>query len=211
MSWFRALWRRGEKNKAVKERIKRALSPETDLRNKLNATINALQVQCKKLELAILRLKEKDKYYYVRILGSLRARDRKRAIIYANELSEVRKALRSVNYVRLALEQVVIRLSTVKDMGDAASKLAPAIKIITSIRGAISEILPQAEEELTEIADQLDKLLIDTTQMERTTVNLSLSDLEAEEILMKAERDVEKEMREKLPPIPSIRGELEIE
>ena len=203
MRWFKLL-----KDKMGWKRKKRPLTdPETDLKNKLSYAVAAIQIQCKRLDLAINKLKEKDRYYYLRILNALRLHDKKKAIIYANELSEVRKALKSVNFVKLALEQIAVRLLTLKDIATVVKQLSPAIKIINSVKKEIAGVLPQAEEELSSLSDQLTRILVDASQMENFAVDLTTTDLEAEKILSQAEEQVERELKEKLPPIPSFSKE----
>ena len=60
----------------------------------------------------------------------MRTYDRNRAALYANELAEVRKALRSINQAKLAIEQISLRIGTVKDIGDIVVTLAPAMSVI---------------------------------------------------------------------------------
>ena len=42
--------------------------PEADLKIKLSYSVATIQIQCKRLDLDINKLKEKDRYYYLRIL-----------------------------------------------------------------------------------------------------------------------------------------------
>ena len=145
------------KDSGLQEKVKDALKPKTQIRGRIDGAVRALDLQGRKLDIALVSLKEKDKHYYNKIVDALRTYDRNRATLYANELAEVRKALRSINQAKLAIEQISLRLTTVKDIGDIAVTLAPAMSVLRSVKGIISTILPQADEEFNSISDLLSR------------------------------------------------------
>jgi division protein CdvB (Snf7/Vps24/ESCRT-III family) len=195
------------KEGGVQSRLKEALQPKTQLRNRLDSAVRALNLQGRKLDTAGVSLKEKDRRYYNKIVAALKEYDRSKATLYANELAEVRKALRSISQAKLALEQISLRLSTVKDIGDIVVTLAPAMSILKSVRGNLSEIIPQADEEFGNLSDLLSSVLVDAGQMGGTTLDFSTANEEAERILREAEMRVEEEMRERLPSVPTTERE----
>lgn len=202
---FEKVW--SGKRGGIQDKFKDALKPKTQLRNKIDSAVRALDLQKRKLDIALVSLREKDKHYYNKIIDSLRAYDRNRAALYANELAEVRKALRSINQAKLAIEQISLRLSTVKDIGDIVITLAPAMSVIKSVRGSLSDILPQADNEFSTISDLLSSILVDAGQMGGITLNFSTANEEAERILKEAQAQVESEMKEKLPSVPGLEAE----
>ncbi|MFQ5871341.1 MAG: Snf7 family protein [Candidatus Geothermarchaeales archaeon] len=205
MTEFEKAW--AGKDSGIQEKVKEALKPKTQIRGRIDGAVRALDLQSRKLDIALVSLKEKDKHYYNKIVDALRTYDRNRATLYANELAEVRKALRSINQAKLAIEQISLRLTTVKDIGDIAVTLAPAMSVLRSVKGSISTILPQADEEFNSISDLLSSILVDAGQMGGITLNFSSANAEAEKILGEAEVQVEQEMKEKLPSVPT--GETE--
>jgi division protein CdvB (Snf7/Vps24/ESCRT-III family) len=195
------------KETGLTSRMKDAFKPKSQLRGRIEGAVRALDLQGRKLDIALVSLKEKDKHYYNKIVDSLRSYDRNKAALYANELAEVRKALRSINQAKLAMEQISLRLSTVKDIGDIVVTLAPAMSVIKTVRGSLSDVLPQADDEFNTISDLLSGILVDAGQMGGITLNFSTANEEAEKILRDAETQVEREMREKLPSVPSAERE----
>ncbi len=195
------------KESGLTDRMREALKPKTQIRGRIDGAVKALDLQSRKLDIALVSLKEKDKHYYNKIVDSLRSYNRNKAALYANELAEVRKALSSINQAKLAIEQISLRLSTVKDIGDIVVTLAPAMSVIKSVRGSISDILPQADDEFNTISDLLSSILVDAGQMGGITLNFSTANEEAEKILKGAEMEVEREMKDKLPSVPSAERE----
>lgn len=206
---FRTMWL--GKDKGMSDKIRSHLAPKKQLRARIEQAIRALELQNRKLDVALRSLKEKDKYYYSKVLNALRAHDRNRAILYANELAELRKAIKSISTAKLALEQIALRLSTVKDIGDVMVTISPAMSVVKGVRENITHVLPQAENELAEIQDMLTRILVDAGQVAGITVDFRVANDEAERILKEAEAQVEKEMRERLPGIPSVEGVQESE
>ena len=139
----------------------------------------------------------------------MRTYDRNRAALYANELAEVRKALRSINQAKLAIEQISLRIGTVKDIGDIVVTLAPAMSVIKNVKGSLSNVLPQADDEFNNISDLLSSILVAAGQTGGITLNFSAANDEAEKILSDAEGQVESEMKEKLPSVPAPEQEEE--
>ncbi len=209
MTDFKTMWL--GKDKGMSDKLKSRLAPKKQLRTRIEQAIRALELQNRKLDVALRSLKEKDKYYYSKVLNALRAHDRNRAILYANELAELRKAIKSISTAKLALEQIALRLSTVKDIGDVMVTISPAMSVVKGVRENITHILPQAENELAEIQDLLTRILVDAGQVAGLNVDFRVANDEAERILREAEAQVEKEMRERLPGIPSIEGVRESE
>ena len=190
------------RDESIQSKLKGALQPKTQLRNRIDSAVRALDLQGRKLDIAFHSLREKDKHYYNKIVDAMRTYDRNRAALYANELAEVRKALRSINQAKLAIEQISLRIGTVKDIGDIVVTLAPAMSVIKNVKGSLSNVLPQADDEFNTISDLLSSILVDAGQTGGITLNFSAANDEAEKILADAEGQVESEMKEKLPSVP---------
>lgn len=197
------------RDESIQSKLKDALQPKTQLRNRIDSAVRALDLQGRKLDIAFHSLREKDKHYYNKIVDAMRTYDRNRAALYANELAEVRKALRSINQAKLAIEQISLRIGTVKDIGDIVVTLAPAMSVIKNVKGSLSNVLPQADDEFNTISDLLSSILVDAGQTGGITLNFSAANDEAEKILADAEGQVESEMKEKLPSVPAPEQEEE--
>ncbi|MFQ5711046.1 MAG: Snf7 family protein [Candidatus Geothermarchaeales archaeon] len=202
---FEKMWT--GKDEGLPSKLKESLKPKTEIRKKIGLAVRELDRQSRKLDSAWTSLGQKDHRFYERVVKALRNHDRKRAILYANELAEIRKTMRSISQARLALEQISLRLNTVQDIGDIVATLAPAMSVIRSVRGNLSTIIPKADKEFDGLSDMLGSILIDASQTSGLTLNFSAANVEAEKILKDAETQVEVEMREKLPSVPSAERE----
>lgn len=204
MSDFEKTWKGGGSN--FGGRLKETLQPQKDLKRKVNHAVRAMDNQGRRMDTNIVGLQQKDRQYYGKIVEALKQSDKDRATFYANELAEVRKTLRSMRQAKLALEQVSLRLTTVKDVGDLASTLGPAISVLRSLRGALSGVFPSVDEEFGAISDLMHTLVSDVGQMGGIGVSATTATEEAEKILKDAERQVETDMKEQLPSVPEMEG-----
>jgi len=66
------------------------------------------------LEQASYRLKERDKILFESCMDALKKNNKERAAVWANEIAEVRRLLKFLYNVQLAIERVILRLETIK-------------------------------------------------------------------------------------------------
>jgi division protein CdvB (Snf7/Vps24/ESCRT-III family) len=185
------------------ERVREAIRPLGPLKPRLEAAIRQIQIQISKLDATSLKLKERDAAIFNKIVSAIQKHDMQHATVFANELAEIRKMNKMVTAAKLALEQIVLRLNTVQELGDIVVTLAPAMGVIRSIRSGLVSVLPEAESEISEISNLLGSILIDAGQLGAATINFEAANEDAERILAEASAVAEQKMREKFPEIPA--------
>jgi division protein CdvB (Snf7/Vps24/ESCRT-III family) len=126
-----------------------------------------------------------------------------RASVFANELAEVRKMEKMIMHARLALEQIVLRLRTVSELGDVVSTLAPAVGVLRTVRTGMSSIFPEAERELGQIGTLLNGIIIDAGQSTGLSINFESANEDAQKILTEAASVAEQRIKEKFPDLPA--------
>ena len=173
------------------------------LRSQLEEAIKIINQQMQHLDYRASRVKEYDRVLFERIITHYRGRDIRRAKIYANELAEVRKLAKQIATARLALEQIVIRLSTVKEYGDLAANVAPAVVAMKSIYGGISEMVPEADKSMLKLGDLLDGLMVEACQQVSSS-NPAYATEEGEKRLSQASDIAEMRLSRTLPSIPGV-------
>ncbi|HZW55714.1 MAG TPA: hypothetical protein VFF30_05435 [Nitrososphaerales archaeon] len=133
------------------------------IKQKLQDAARLIQAQSLRLDQALARLRERDSAIFDRIVAALQNNENARAKMLANEVSEVRKMVAVVLQAKLALEQLLLRLSTIQELGDVAATLAPAVEVIRSIRPGLEGLVPEAENEIGSVSALLSEILIDVT------------------------------------------------
>ena len=122
----------------------------------------------------------------------------------ANELSEIRKMGLVLTQAKLALEQLVLRLSTVTELGDLAVTLGPALNVIRGVRPGLVSLVPDAEREIGEISGLLSGILLEAGQIGPNQPTNEVSNEEAERVLEEAGVIARNNMSSKFPEIPEI-------
>jgi len=183
--------------------------PETSspLKPKIERAIKLIQLQIKRLDARREELMLRDRALFNTIVKYYSEGDTGHAALYANELAELRRIINASLKAKLALEQVLERLTTIKELGDAIIAVSQASQVIKGVKPSITSLLPEAEEELSKVDELLSGVLTTATQVgvpEATSYMVSES---AEQILQEAARVAEKILKEKLPELPRSQPE----
>ncbi|MEM0010758.1 MAG: Snf7 family protein [Candidatus Bathyarchaeia archaeon] len=202
MSKFEEKWVK-EQKPGMGDRVREAVRPSGPLKPRLEDAIRAIQTQIARLDAMATKLKERDAAIFNKVVSSIQKHDTQHASVFANELAEIRKMLRMVTSSKLALEQIVLRLNTVTELGDIVVTLAPAMAVIRSVKSGIISVLPEAEREINEISSLLSSILVDAGQVSGTTLNFEAANEDAEKILAEASAVAEQRMKERFPELPT--------
>jgi division protein CdvB (Snf7/Vps24/ESCRT-III family) len=184
-------------------RIKEAMRPPGPLKPRLDFAIRRIELQVQRLDQATDRFTERDKSIFARIVEAYTRHDMPRAHVFANELAEIHKMEKMIMHARLALEQIVLRLKTVSELGDVVSTLAPAVGVLRTVRTGMSSVFPEAEKELGSIGNLLSGIIIDAGQSSGLTINFEAANDDAQKIMSEAASVAEQKIKEKFPDLPS--------
>jgi division protein CdvB (Snf7/Vps24/ESCRT-III family) len=182
------------------------------LREVAAKSIYTLRVQQNKLEQASFRLKERDKVLFETCMGALKKNNKERAAVCANEIAEVRKLLKFLYNVQLAIERVVLRLETIKELSEIVVDLKPALKLLQGVSQELFQVLPDVSAELNNVNSTIAETLYATkissdanvlVPVERKTVG-------GEEILKEVSTFLEQKLSESLPEPPLTAPKVEL-
>jgi division protein CdvB (Snf7/Vps24/ESCRT-III family) len=165
--------------------------------------IRRIELQVQRLDQAGDRFSDRDKKIFARIVDAYTKHDMARANVFANELAEIRKMEKMIMHGRLALEQIVLRLRTVTELGDIVTTLAPAVGVLRSVKTGMSAVFPEAERELGQIGNLLNGIIIDAGQSTGLTINFDSANEDAQKILAEASSVAEQKIKQKFPELPS--------
>jgi division protein CdvB (Snf7/Vps24/ESCRT-III family) len=200
---FSKRWDEREAQSPMGTRIKEAVRPPGPLKPRLDFAIRRIELQVQRLDQATDRFTERDKSIFIRIVEAYTKHDMPRANVFANELAEIRKMEKMIMHARLALEQIVLRLKTVSELGDVVSTLAPAVGVLRTVRTGMASIFPEAERELGSIGNLLSGIIIDAGQSSGLTINFETANDDAQKIMTEAATVAEQKIKEKFPDLPA--------
>ncbi len=129
------------------------------IREVATKSIYTLRIQQNKLEQASFRLKERDRILFETCMGALKKNNKEKAAMCATEIAEVRKLVKFLYNVQLAIERVVMRLETIKELGDIVSDLKPALKVAAGCFAGTLSSLPDVSSELNNVNSTIQETL----------------------------------------------------
>lgn len=198
---FAKKWEKELKEPAT-SRIKSALLPSTPLKHKIDVATSKLKMQVDKLDQVVTRLMDRERKIFEKVVDAYMKHDMERATLYANEMAEIRKMSKIILYSKLSLEKVLLRLGTIKDVGELLVAMAPAVGVVRTIKSCLSGILPGAEQELSELSSILNSLVVEIGEATGQSPILEATE-EAQKILQEAMAVAEQKIKEKLPELPT--------
>ncbi|MEM0058566.1 MAG: Snf7 family protein [Candidatus Bathyarchaeia archaeon] len=200
---FSKRWDERRDEQPLTERIKEAVRPPGPLKPRLDMAIRRIELQIQKLDQASERFSQRDKSIFARIVDAYTKHDMARANVFANELAEIRKMEKMIMQARLALEQIVLRLRTVSELGDVVSTLGPAVSVLRAVKTGMANIFPEAERELGLIGNLLSGIIVEAGQSTGLSINFEAANEDAQKILTEAAAVAEQRIKEKFPELPA--------
>ena len=200
---FAKKWEETQDQQPITTKLKEAVRPQGPLKPRLDFAVRRIELQVQRLDKASDRFTERDKSIFARIVDAYSKHDTPRASVFANELAEIRKMEKMIMHARLALEQIVLRLKTVSELGDVVTTLTPAVSVLRSVRTGMSSIFPEAERELGSIGNLLNGIIIDAGQSTGLTINFESANEDAQKILTEAATVAEQKIKDKFPELPA--------
>jgi len=199
---FAKKWETKRDEQPFTNRVKEAVKPPGPLKPRLDFAVRRIELQTQKLDQATERFGQRDKTIFARIVDAYTKHDTSRANVFANELAEVRKMEKLIINARLALEQIVLRLRTVSELGDVVSTLGPAVGVLRSVRAGLVSVFPEAENELGEIGNMLSGIMMEAGSGSGMTLNFDSVNEDAGKILNEAATVAEQRVKDKFPELP---------
>lgn len=136
-------------------KIRGAVKPKGALKPQIQNAITKMQVQVHRLDAVIAKLAERDAQIFQKIVVAMQNHDTNASRVFSNELAEIRKVSRKMAGVRMSLEQVQLRLTTMHELGDAMVELTPAMATMKDLKPALGKFMPGADGELREMTQAL--------------------------------------------------------
>jgi division protein CdvB (Snf7/Vps24/ESCRT-III family) len=181
-------------------------STDKNLKEKISFAIRQVEIQRKDIEQMRFRLDERRKTIFNAIVRAYEQKDDLRAKVFSNEHVELQKVTRVVNASELALLHIVVRLETLRDVGDVMYALSNAFKEVKRIGKSIENLAPNLDAAAAEINDAFSNILSELSVL-TPNVNIALTDT-PQEIFDKAEQLI-REKTSELGELPRSIEEME--
>lgn len=164
------------------------------------------------MEQASYRLKERDKILFESCMDALKKNNKERAAVWANEIAEVRRLLKFLYNVQLAIERVILRLETIKELSEVVVDLKPALKLLQGVSLELFQVLPDVSAELNNVNSTISETLYATKihSDAESLIPVGRKTEAGEEILKEVSTFLEQKISESLPEPPATASKAEV-
>jgi division protein CdvB (Snf7/Vps24/ESCRT-III family) len=202
MTSFSNQWNK-EAKKDPTERIRDSLRTQKPLKPTMESAKNRLGIQTQKLDALLEKLKLKDRTLFNQIVTHLQNHDAQQSKMLSNELSQVRRTIKTISQLKMSLEQVHMRLESTIDIGDALTALKPAVGTLSKVKTGLTGLMPNVDSELGEINDVFSDIMVNANSTSEIGFALNPSGGDINNILAEANVVAEQRVTDNFPDAPS--------
>jgi division protein CdvB (Snf7/Vps24/ESCRT-III family) len=201
MTSFTNQWNKDAK-KDPTERIRESLKSQKPLKPTMESAKNRLGIQTQKLDTLLEKLKSKDRALFNQIVTHLQNHDSQQSKMLSNELSQVRRTIKTISQLKMSLEQVHMRLESTIDIGDALTALKPAVGTLSKVKTGLSGLMPNVDVELGEISDVFSDIMVNANSTSDIGFALNPSGGDVTNIIAEASMVAEQRVTDNFPDVP---------
>lgn len=201
MTSFSNQWNK-EVKKDTSERIRESLRSQKPLKPTMETARNRLGIQTQKLDALLEKLKSKDRTLFNQIVSHLQNHDSQQSKMLSNELSQVRRTIKTISQLKMSLEQVHMRLESTIDIGDALIALKPAVGTLSKVKTGLTGLMPNVDSELGEINDVFSDIMVNANSTSDIGFALNPSGGDINNILAEASIVAEQRVTDNFPDVP---------
>ncbi len=192
----------GSEKRPLGKAIRETVNPPGALKPRMEYATKRIQAQIMKLDRESQRMGERDKELFAKVVDAYQKHDTPHANIYARELAELRKMQKTVLNAKLALDQIVMRIEAVGEMGDLAFTLLPVIGVMRDVMTGMASVNPQIAKEMGDISNILSGIVMDAGATSGMTLNFETANEDSAKIMEEAASVAESRMKDTFPELP---------
>lgn len=171
----------------------------------ISVALQELGKQYVYLKAVLSRLSSRDKALFNECESMIRKGNKTRAMIYACELAELRKLIKTVKSAQLAIERVILRLEMIREVEAVTRDLRSLLDITQKVAVELSEVMPEAALQLSEMNDIVSEVLSETVVSSNPPITtVALETEEVKSILNDAVKVAEERLMSTIPEPPKI-------
>ena len=199
------MWNNKSDNNIIgfRKKVKETIIPSPPLKVTLEKAEKLIKIQLIKLDILFNKLKENDSKILLNLKNQINKYDNNHSTIFANELVEIRKILKIVSLSKYAFESILLRIETVKDVGDIVTLLALAMSAVKNVEEVIVEVIPSASTNFVEITGIINDIFVNTSQINNINYDFEVVNEDSQNIMTEVMTLAQIDLKHKIPSIPN--------
>ena len=202
MGYIAKNWRE-VKNNILSQKFLDRVRPEAALKNKIDGAGKKMEYQILRLEQTHNKLQQNHDNLFKKIVDAKQTRNESKAMTYAIELVEVKKAKNKIAEAKLAMEQIKERLGTVSELGDIVVTLSPCMSLIKGLAPSISTLMPQMHTSMEDLSNMFSGMLTDSSLSQESMTPTYQGNTDTNAILQEAHNVIERKTKTSMPEPPT--------
>ncbi len=166
---------------------------------------------------AVARLKSRYDHLVKATISASIGKEKDRALIYANEATQVREMTTKLVVVEKVLEQVRLRLETLEDVSNLSHHLIEVSNLLVVAKDYVKDLVPNLAYNIDSLINESRRVIASTTDYTKLKPEEIIEHTpEAKKLLQEIERAAEETIKSQLPEIPvdillpvKVKGNLE--
>lgn len=184
------------------DRIRESIKKQQPLKPRIEFAKNKIQIQSQKLGSTLEKLKAREKTLFNEIISNLQKHNVQQSKVMSNELAQIKKTIKTTSELRLAIEQIQMRLDSTIDIGDVMTSVGPAMRALTKMRSGFSLMMPDVDLEIGEINGVFNDVLMNAGSIGNASFAFDVHGEDMDKILAEATAVAEQRVNETLPDVP---------
>jgi division protein CdvB (Snf7/Vps24/ESCRT-III family) len=172
------------------------------IRDKVLDAIRKLEYHKKEVQNLRRRFQERSNRMFESVVISLQLGEKDKATIYANENAEIKKILKALRTSELALIQVILRLESIRDVGEAIKQMEQAFGVIKGMGKVLEGMSVQMNIAQDNIQNTLNETMAELQQL-APDLRLDVQTSNGEQIVEEAMKYIEQQITAEGLPDPS--------
>jgi division protein CdvB (Snf7/Vps24/ESCRT-III family) len=201
MANFNTGWNK-EKRPDTSERIRESIKTQQPLKPRIEFARNKIQIQGQKLGSTLEKLKVREKTLFNEIISNLQKHNVQQSKAMSNELAQIKKTIKTTSELKMAIEQIHMRLDSTIDIGDVMTSVGPAMRALTKMRSGLSLMMPDVDLEIGEINGVFNDVLMNAGSIGNASFAFDVHGEDMDKILAEATAVAEQRVNETLPDVP---------
>jgi len=170
---------------------------------KIERVTVGLSIVKERMERRVREMTNRSRQLFEQVVAAKLEGDEERAVIYANELRQLRSMLNAAIRNQLMIEAVVNKLETIRDIDEFRKFIGPIRSLISSVAPSIRGVAPEIGHQLQSVQEQLEDLSFEIG----TVPSMYMPPIEPDEeevrkILKEAAEVAARRLRESTPEPP---------
>lgn len=180
------------------------IKPEFDAKQRIPELATRLKILQERLERSAARLRERDKALFENAVQAEMRKDHSMASIYAGEMSQIRKFALIIMRTSALLEQIILRLETVKDFVDFREIMKSGeLALLKTASEDLRVVMPEVSMELSNITQSLDEIMVGFGEVrDYGYISTPVTDEETQKILKQISEIAVQRMKNTFPELP---------